>query len=57
MSDDQIPELSGDPIAETLRKLRELVGACEKAGWDGTENEEVLNGGREALADLEVVLA
>lgn len=40
----------------TLRKLRELVGACEQAGWDGTENDAVLNGGREALADLEIVL-
>jgi hypothetical protein len=43
--------------SECLRALRDLVGAAEQAGWDTTENKAVLDNGREALADLEVVMA
>lgn len=32
--------------------LREVVAAGEEAGWDGTENEPLLNAGREAQAAL-----
>lgn len=35
-----------------LIALRDLVAAAEEAGWDTTENREVLDDGRQAYAAL-----
>jgi hypothetical protein len=35
-----------------LQAVRDLVEAAEAAGWDGTDNDDVLNRGRDAYAAL-----
>jgi len=37
---------------EVLNAIRALVAAAEEAGWDNSENADVLNAGREAYAVL-----
>lgn len=44
-------------LAAALAAIRELVQAAEAAGWDTTENKEILQRGREAYAGLEEVFA
>lgn len=41
-----------DTPESILIALRDLVAAAEEAGWDTTENREVLDKGREAYAAL-----
>jgi hypothetical protein len=44
--------------AEVLEALREMVAACEAAGWDGDDaNRAILDRGREAFRALETVMA
>ena len=38
--------------AAALLAIRELVEAAEAAGWDTTENKDVLQRGRDAYASL-----
>lgn len=38
--------------AAALLAIRELVEAAEAAGWDTTENKEILQRGRDAYASL-----